>query len=260
MIKPTDQEPAQEVKHIWWDLCNCESWLDEAAKIDDNEDLPKKRKSSQQKLKRRYEKGDPIVGLLRESLRKFDNYVLYPKAEPSQQPSPPHKTLPSPPHKTPPSPLKPLPTSPPRPKLSPYNQKALSILHQDSSSENAVAHNKVLMKFSHNKPQNPQFIDPVIKPQKDYEEFNNVESLEHLFMAESENAESTVQFDAKEYKEHQENLNQETPTEFPKSDIKQYFTFDDVPPSKWREISIETLTWCTAELQYYTIDVVIKRF
>ncbi|GKD82594.1 hypothetical protein Tco_1349433, partial [Tanacetum coccineum] len=110
------------------------------------------------------------------------------------------------------------------------------------------------------KPQNPQFIAPVIKPQKDYEEFDNVESFEHLFMAEPENAESTVQFDAEDYEEHQENPNQETPTEFPKSDIKQYFTFDDIPPSKWRERSIEMLTWCTAELQYYTIDVVIKRF
>ncbi|GJR48873.1 putative zinc finger, CCHC-type containing protein [Tanacetum coccineum] len=58
-------------------------------------------------------------------------------------------------------------------------------------------------------------------------------------MAEPENAESTVQFDAEDYEEHQENLNQETPTEFPKSDIKQYFTFDDVPPSKWRKRSIE---------------------
>ncbi|GKB73509.1 hypothetical protein Tco_0934921 [Tanacetum coccineum] len=52
MITPTDQEPAQEVKHIWWDVYNCESCLDEAAKIDDDEDLPKKQKSSQQKLKR----------------------------------------------------------------------------------------------------------------------------------------------------------------------------------------------------------------
>ncbi|GKC45396.1 putative reverse transcriptase domain, viral movement protein [Tanacetum coccineum] len=100
----------------------------------------------------------------------------------------------------------------------------------------------------------------VLPIQKDYEEFDNVESFEHLFMAEPENAESTVQFDAEEYEEHHENPNQETPTEFPKSDIKQYFTFDDVPPSKWRERSIEMLTWCTAELQYYTIDVVIKRF
>ncbi|GKE26094.1 hypothetical protein Tco_1441478, partial [Tanacetum coccineum] len=124
MITPTDKEPAQEIKHIWWDVCNCESCIDEAAKIDDDEDLPKKQKSSQQKLKRRYEKGDPTVGLLGEPLGKFDYYVLYPKAEPSQPPSPPHKT--------PPSPHKPLPTSRPPPKLSPYNQKALSILHQDS--------------------------------------------------------------------------------------------------------------------------------
>ncbi|GJZ87935.1 putative reverse transcriptase domain, viral movement protein [Tanacetum coccineum] len=79
-------------------------------------------------------------------------------------------------------------------------------------------------------------------------------------MAEPENAESTVQFDSEDYEEHQENPNQETPTKFPKSDIKQYFTFDDIPPSKWHERSIEMLTWCTAELQYYTINVVIKRF
>ncbi|GJS83600.1 putative reverse transcriptase domain, viral movement protein [Tanacetum coccineum] len=42
-------------------------------------------------------------------------------------------------------------------------------------------------------PQNTQFIAPVIKPQKDYKEFDNVESFEHLFMAKPENAESTVQ-------------------------------------------------------------------
>ncbi|GJR07944.1 hypothetical protein Tco_0790596 [Tanacetum coccineum] len=98
--------------------------LHEAAKIDDDEDLPKKQKSSQQKLKRRYEKGDPTVGLLGEPSGKFDYYVLYPKAEPSQPLSPPHKT--------PPLPHKPPLTSPRPPKLSPYNLKSLSILHQDS--------------------------------------------------------------------------------------------------------------------------------
>nr|GEY80944.1 putative zinc finger, CCHC-type [Tanacetum cinerariifolium] len=96
----------------------------------------------------------------------------------------------------------------------------------DWQSENVVAQNKVLVK--------------ILSPQK--------------------NVESTIQFDAEEYEEHQENPNQKTPTEFPKSDIRQYFTFDDVPPSKWRERSIEMQTWCTVELQYYTIDVVIKRF
>nr|GEY09021.1 putative zinc finger, CCHC-type [Tanacetum cinerariifolium] len=87
MITPTDQEPAQEIKHIWWDVCNYEGCLDEAAKInDDDEDLPKKQKSSQRKLKRRFEKGDPTVGLLGEPSGKFDYYVLYTKAEPTQPP------------------------------------------------------------------------------------------------------------------------------------------------------------------------------
>ncbi|GJZ87949.1 hypothetical protein Tco_0659731, partial [Tanacetum coccineum] len=66
MITPTDQEPAQEVKHILCGVCNCESCLDEAVQIDDDEDLSKKQKSSQQKLKRRYEKGNPTIGLLGE--------------------------------------------------------------------------------------------------------------------------------------------------------------------------------------------------
>nr|GEX14076.1 putative reverse transcriptase domain, viral movement protein [Tanacetum cinerariifolium] len=73
----------------------------------------------------------------------------------------------------------------------------------------------------------------------DYKEFDNAESFEHLFMAEPENAKSTVQFDAEEYEEHQENPNQETSKEFPKSDIKQYFTFDDVPPLKWQSLGNE---------------------
>ncbi|KAD5318231.1 hypothetical protein E3N88_18177 [Mikania micrantha] len=37
------------------------------------------------------------------------------------------------------------------------------------------------------------------------------------------------------------------------------FTFDDIPPSKWRERSIEMLTWCSAEFQFYDIDMVIMR-
>nr|GEW29904.1 putative zinc finger, CCHC-type [Tanacetum cinerariifolium] len=109
IITLTVQEPAQEVKHIWRDVCNCESCLDKAVKIDDDdEDILRKRKSSQQKLKRRYEKGDPTVGFLEEPSGKFDYYVLYPKAEPIQPPSP---SQPPSPHKppstiTPPPPLK----------------------------------------------------------------------------------------------------------------------------------------------------------
>ncbi|GKC75031.1 putative zinc finger, CCHC-type containing protein [Tanacetum coccineum] len=51
MITPIDQEPAQEIKHIWWEVCNCESYLDEAAKIDDDdEDPPKKRNPTEATL------------------------------------------------------------------------------------------------------------------------------------------------------------------------------------------------------------------
>ncbi|GKE13877.1 hypothetical protein Tco_1421454 [Tanacetum coccineum] len=150
MITPTNQEPAQEIKHIWWDVCNCESCLNEAAKTDDDdEDLPKKQKSSQQNLKRRYEKGDPIVGLLGEPSGKFDYYVLYPKAEPSQPLSPPHKT--------PPSPHKPPSTSPLPPKVlhvhihKSRTGQANIISSAEATlnwqSENAVGQNKVLVKI-----------------------------------------------------------------------------------------------------------------
>ncbi|KAI3712260.1 hypothetical protein L1987_70811 [Smallanthus sonchifolius] len=41
---------------------------------------------------------------------------------------------------------------------------------------------------------------------------------------------------------------------------KQQFTFDDIPPSKWRERSVEMLSWCSAELRYYNIDMAINVF
>nr|GEY94580.1 zinc finger, CCHC-type, viral movement protein [Tanacetum cinerariifolium] len=87
----------------------------------------------------------------------------------------------------------------------------------------------------------------------------SISSLSPLVVC-SDNDRCVTLVSLEDYEENQENPNQETHIGFPKFDIKQYFTFDDVPPSKWRERSIEMLTWCTAELQYYTIDVVIKRF
>nr|GFB95462.1 putative zinc finger, CCHC-type [Tanacetum cinerariifolium] len=127
----------------------------------DDEDLPRKRKSLQQKLKRRYEKGDPTVGLLAEPSGKFDYYVLYPKAEPSQPPSP----------RQPPSPHKP-PSSPPPHKLSPYNQKALSILHQDSPTKDK----EVILS-----PVFPITKDPSCSYSQEYErEFLALTAFEHL--------------------------------------------------------------------------------
>ncbi|KAI3785136.1 hypothetical protein L1987_44249 [Smallanthus sonchifolius] len=43
---------------------------------------------------------------------------------------------------------------------------------------------------------------------------------------------------------------------FTNTDSKQQFTFDNIPPSKWCERSVEMLSWCAAELQYYNIDMV----
>ncbi|GKB71794.1 hypothetical protein Tco_0933206 [Tanacetum coccineum] len=112
-------ERVQEIKHIWYDICYCESCLEEAYKVDDDEDFPKKWESSQQKLKKRYEKGDSTVGLLGEPSRKFDYYSVYPdiKIEPHQPPLP-HK---------PPSPY----TLPSPHKLSPHHQ-TLYLIHKDS--------------------------------------------------------------------------------------------------------------------------------
>nr|GEY05331.1 putative zinc finger, CCHC-type [Tanacetum cinerariifolium] len=238
MITPTDQEPAQEIKHTWWDVCNCEGCLDEAAKIDDDdEDLPKKRKSSQRKLKRRYE-----------------------KEEPTQPPSP--RQPPS--LRKPPSPNK--PPSPPPHKLSPYNQKALSIFHQDSPTKDKeltlspvfpinkdpscsysqkyeqefpalTAFEQLDSRTKHDwKIKNPTTIGPTghantINPAEATLNWKseNVVAQNKVLVKILSQQKSTVQFDAEDYEENQENPNQETSTGFPKSDIKQYFTFDDVP-------------------------------
>ena len=53
------------------------------------EDRPKrKKKTSQQKLKERYEAGDPEVDLLGEPSGRFDYYVLYPRSKKQTFPSP----------------------------------------------------------------------------------------------------------------------------------------------------------------------------
>nr|GEV35605.1 putative zinc finger, CCHC-type [Tanacetum cinerariifolium] len=152
IITPTDQDPAQEVKHIWWDVCNCESCLDEAAKIDDDEDPPRKRKSSQQKLKRRYEKEQRR---LKPSARKEPTLLQ------ESQSIPDVVTL----------------------------TKTPDILSIQTVNPVSMFLNSLTQI---DKPQNSQFIALVIKPQMYYEEFDNAESFEHLFMAEQENAESTV--------------------------------------------------------------------
>ncbi|XP_065628932.1 uncharacterized protein LOC136067262 [Quercus suber] len=78
-----DGKPCYEGKspsgHIWWDICDCvECQEDETFEEDHSR---RKKKSSQQKFKERYEAGDSAVDLLGEPSRKFDYYVLYPKTK-----------------------------------------------------------------------------------------------------------------------------------------------------------------------------------
>ncbi|XP_023921591.1 uncharacterized protein LOC112033046 [Quercus suber] len=84
-----DGKPCYEGKspsgHIWWDIYDCaECQEDETFEEDHSR---RKKKSSQQKLKERYEAGDLEVDLLGEPSRKFDYYVLYPKTRKKTPPS-----------------------------------------------------------------------------------------------------------------------------------------------------------------------------
>ncbi|KAK1398016.1 hypothetical protein POM88_007879 [Heracleum sosnowskyi] len=68
--------------HIFWGIYNCNACLDAQWEDDEEDDYRSRKgrkKSIQQKLKERYEKGDPEVGLLGEESGKFDYYVLYSK-------------------------------------------------------------------------------------------------------------------------------------------------------------------------------------
>ncbi|KAJ9562153.1 hypothetical protein OSB04_007313 [Centaurea solstitialis] len=88
-----------------------------------------------------------------------------------------------------------------------------------------------------------------------------VEAFKHLFMIEPE---TTAPMDEEEVYEPEDEASRTTPqrrtTKAPKGDSKQTFTFDDIPPSQWRDRSMEMLAWCTAELQHYDIEMVVKRF
>ncbi|KAI3808004.1 hypothetical protein L1987_23944 [Smallanthus sonchifolius] len=75
MMQPV--KTPSHTEHFPYDVCNCKSCLEEADKVEYDEDVPKKKKESQKSLKKRHEAGDPSVGLLGEPSGKFDYYVLY---------------------------------------------------------------------------------------------------------------------------------------------------------------------------------------
>ncbi|KAI3821548.1 hypothetical protein L1987_09116 [Smallanthus sonchifolius] len=75
MMQPV--KTPNNTEHFPYDVCNCKSCLEEADRVEYDEDVPKKKKGSQKSLKKRHETGDPSVGLLGEPSGKFDYYVLY---------------------------------------------------------------------------------------------------------------------------------------------------------------------------------------
>ncbi|KAF5778481.1 hypothetical protein HanRHA438_Chr12g0559461 [Helianthus annuus] len=90
-----------------------------------------------------------------------------------------------------------------------------------------------------------------------YEELPPTDEFEHLFMNEDATEKAYVSDIDDEASQTSPQISEMAP---PNTDSKQQFTFDDIPPAKWRDRSIEILTWCMAELQYYSIDMVIKCF
>ena len=84
-----DGKPCYEGKspfgHIWWDICDCGDCQKEGAFEEDYS--RRKKKSSQQIFKERYEAEDPEDDLLGEPSGKFNFYVLYPRTR-KQKPPP----------------------------------------------------------------------------------------------------------------------------------------------------------------------------
>ncbi|KAL8228549.1 hypothetical protein R6Q57_016133 [Mikania cordata] len=74
MIQPL--EDPRPIQNCSYDVCNCDECLKEAYKVEYDEDLPKKKKGSHNKLNKRFDNEDPNVGLLGESSGKFDYYVF----------------------------------------------------------------------------------------------------------------------------------------------------------------------------------------
>jgi len=88
MIEPVPVA-RQEIHCICDPFCNCDACLDEAFRVEYDDDEPRrKKKGSQRALKKRYEAGDPNVGLLGEPSGKFDYYVLYGEPSKSETPNP----------------------------------------------------------------------------------------------------------------------------------------------------------------------------
>ncbi|KAL4579646.1 hypothetical protein LXL04_015802 [Taraxacum kok-saghyz] len=105
----------------------------------------------------------------------------------------------------------------------------------------------------------PLTVAPILNPQSPQysDDLNPVDTFEHLFMTEDSgiHVEHLDEMDSN----YSSKPNQSPDKAFPRSDSKIFFTFDDIGPSKWCDRSFEMLSWMTAELQFYSIYMVIKR-
>ncbi|KAI3742415.1 hypothetical protein L1987_60096 [Smallanthus sonchifolius] len=223
MIQPV--KISSKTEHFQYDVCNCKACLEEADRVEYDEDIPKKKKGSQKSLKKRYKAGDPKVGLLGEPSGKFDYYELYEyQAEFLAL-----TTFENPLQKT---------------KHS-WKIQSSNVVGPSASPNQITAAEATLNWQSENSD----------VESSSYDELASNHEFEHLFMAEPEQTER-VDSDIEEAASRTEAQDQtQVRNVFTNIDSKQQFTFDDIPPSKWRERSVEMLSWCFAEFQYYNIDM-----
>ncbi|KAI3825602.1 hypothetical protein L1987_07095 [Smallanthus sonchifolius] len=168
--QPLSVEQSSNTEHFPYEICNCKSCLEEADWVEYDEDVPKKKKGSQKSLKKRYEAGDPSVGLLVSSriAQNLPNQITAAEATLNWQ------------------------------------------------SENNVA-------------QNNSDVESI-----SYDEFSSIHEFEHLFMAEPEHTER-VDSDIEDATSRAKAQDQaQGRNVFTNTDSKQQFTFDEIPPSKWR--------------------------
>ncbi|KAI3797297.1 hypothetical protein L1987_32553 [Smallanthus sonchifolius] len=254
-----------KTEHFQYDVCNCKTCLEEADKVEYGEDVPKKKKGSQKSLKKRYEARDPSVGLLGEPSGKFDYYVLYaefPALTTFKNPQ--QKTKHS--WKIQSSNVVGLTGSP--------NQITAAEATLNRQSENVVAQNNVLktilaQKSRFNQTQKALFDkvhsleniiyevrskilelhNELLEMVRSDDELASNHEFEHLFMVEPEQTErvdSDIEYATSRTEAQDQAQGRNVLTN---NDSKQQFTFDDIPPSKWRERSVRCQNDSTASIE-----------
>ncbi|KAL8209146.1 hypothetical protein R6Q57_008558 [Mikania cordata] len=305
MIQPL--EDPRPIQHCSYDVYNYDECLEEAYKVEYDEDLPKKKKGSQNKLKKIFENGDPNVGLLGEPSEKFDYYVFSTTAAEAtlnwqsenavaqnqvlkailiQQ-----KNL----SKNPEAIAGRLHTveniiNDVRSKIQELGYELLQMVRSTevSHASNALTNKEAEMKFlkaqlvdlerQHKQQRRSTINDdpwrlpttPFVKPAFDpqplpLQSFPKPSLSLTLWASEQDKLKTQSSFSVSQSNQYCFHKRSSIG-----SNSKREFFFPDqmqnknsrlmIPQSKLRERSIEMLTWCSSELQFYDIDMVIKIF